>query len=148
MTSAGTLGLPDNSSKGFKEIGSPIDTRPLEQTTTQLYEVGYKGIFGKKLLLTMDLYYANKKNFVSPLSFITPFVYLQKAPLQEDLLSALTHLLSNTTDPTLSNNLASLQASGLTIAEIAGMLSTMVGDAMANQSVAVVQTRSTHPPPY
>jgi iron complex outermembrane receptor protein len=37
----------------------------LEETTT--YEVGYKGVLGKKALLTLDLFASQNENFVTPL---------------------------------------------------------------------------------
>ena len=147
VTDAGVLGLPDNSAAGFKTVAGPTDTRPLEQTTTQLFEAGYKGIYGQRFLLTLDVYYANKKNFVGPLAMITPFIYLQAEPLQQDLQAALDNLFATTNDPALAGQLADLQAAGLRTEDISGMLATMVGQTMANQSVAVVQTDQAILPP-
>ena len=139
-TSAGVLGIPDNSPTGFREVTAPADTRPLEQTTTQLFEVGYKGIYTSNILLTLDVYYANKKNFVTPLSIVTPFVYLDPNTVSGDLSNALSTLLSTSSDPAVVNILDALLQSGLSVPEISSMLSGMVGQAMTGQPVAAVQT--------
>ncbi len=139
-TDAGVLGLPDASEAGFRTVAGPSDTERLQQTTTQLMEVGYKGILGRQLLVAVDLYYANKKNFVGPLSLITPFVYLQQAELTNDLGASIGALLSTSNDPTLNGLVTALGESGLSQQQITGILANMVGQAMANQSVAVVQT--------
>lgn len=50
------------------------DIEPLEQTVSHTYEVGYKGLFGERLLLAVDGFYVEKENFVGPLGIETPFM--------------------------------------------------------------------------
>lgn len=50
------------------------DIQPLEQSVSQTFEVGYKGLFGQRLLLAVDGYYVQKRNFVGPLVVESPFV--------------------------------------------------------------------------
>ena len=50
------------------------DIAPLEQTISQTYELGYKGLIADRFLLAVDGYYVQKKNFVGPLAIETPFV--------------------------------------------------------------------------
>ncbi|MEZ4700522.1 MAG: TonB-dependent receptor [Rhodothermales bacterium] len=143
VTSAGVLGLPDASERGFKEVASPSDTRPLEQTTTRSLELGYKGVIADDVLLTVDVYYANKKNFVGPLTLSTPFVYLNGATLTGDVSSVLSSLFQTTTDPAMRDLLDQLAMSGLSTEQVTGLLSNLVGQAMNDQSIAVVQTDQT-----
>ena len=140
VTDAGVLGLPDAGERGFKEVAAPVDTRRLDQTTTQTLELGYKGVLWEGFLLNVDVYYANKKNFVGPLSLITPFVYLDSDELTGDIAASLTDILGATDDPDITALLEGLEASGLSQAQVSGMLAGMVGQAMANQSIGVVQT--------
>ncbi|MEM6337474.1 MAG: TonB-dependent receptor, partial [Bacteroidota bacterium] len=84
--SQGVLGRP-NSDGGLDFIQDVVDIPPLEQTTTQTIEVGYKGIFNNKVLLAVDAYYTRKENFVGPLLFETPFVFVPG--LGDDFTAAL-----------------------------------------------------------
>ena len=51
-----------------------VDVPPLEYTSSEIFEVGYKGLLGERLLVAVDGYYTRRKNFVSPLRVETPFV--------------------------------------------------------------------------
>ena len=58
--------------------GNPVegvrDLDPVEQTVTNSFEVGYKGVISDRLLVSVDGYYTRKKNFLSELRPITPLV--------------------------------------------------------------------------
>lgn len=54
----------------------PVDAAPLKETITQTGELGYKGLFGGRLLIELDGYVTQKKNFVGPLLIETPLAYL------------------------------------------------------------------------
>lgn len=58
--------------------GEPVqgvqDLPSIEQTVTNSIEVGYKGVLGERLLISVDGYYTQKKNFLSELRPITPLV--------------------------------------------------------------------------
>jgi iron complex outermembrane receptor protein len=86
--SPGVLALP-NLTTGQTEIGvpEPVDVRPLEQTITQTIEIGYKGLFSNRLLVTIDAYWTNKKDFVGPLLLESPLVITPN--LANDLTGAL-----------------------------------------------------------
>ncbi|MEX1054967.1 MAG: TonB-dependent receptor, partial [Rhodothermales bacterium] len=63
---------------------------PLEQTVSHTYEVGYKGLFGRRVLVAVDGYYATKRNFVGPLLVESPFVLApERAAVISDLEGAM-----------------------------------------------------------
>ncbi len=67
-----------------------IDIAPLEQTISQTYEVGYKGLFNDRILFSLDAYYVRKRNFVGPLLVESPFVLAPNAAdVIEDLRAAM-----------------------------------------------------------
>lgn len=77
---------------GFSE-GALVDTEgnpvegvrnldPIQQTVTNSFEVGYKGVIGERLLVNVDGYYTRKKNFLSELRPITPLVAVPGLPGQ------------------------------------------------------------------
>ncbi len=51
-----------------------VSTPKIEQTVTNSFEVGYKGLIDDRLLVGVDVYYTQKKNFLSGLQIITPLV--------------------------------------------------------------------------
>jgi iron complex outermembrane receptor protein len=53
----------------------------IEESTTSVYEVGYKGILGDKLLVAVDLWRAQHKNFTSPLIVQSPLLLLNPTQL-------------------------------------------------------------------
>lgn len=57
------------------EVLTSLENVPAaRQTITNSYELGYKGLFANQLLVTIDLYYTRKKNFISELQPFTPLV--------------------------------------------------------------------------
>ncbi|MDX1547741.1 MAG: TonB-dependent receptor, partial [Rhodothermales bacterium] len=105
-TTPGTLGIPDASARGFRTVSGPVDIKPLDQTITQTVELGYKGLLANKVLLAVDGYYTNKKDFIGPLSVESPLVYLER--LGADLANVLTPILQGAAqqDPQLAALLA------------------------------------------
>lgn len=61
-------------------VGGVRDLDPIEQTVTNSFEVGYKGVIGDRLLVSVDGYYTRKKNFLSELRPITPLVVVPGLP--------------------------------------------------------------------
>ncbi len=57
------------------------DIDPLEATTSQTWEIGYKGLFANRLLLSVDVYHTSKENFIGPLIIETPSVFLDRVSL-------------------------------------------------------------------
>lgn len=72
--SAGLMGIPSLSGEDTKFITDLSDIRPLEETNTQTFEVGYRGLLDDRLLITADVYYTKRNNFVGPLLMETPVV--------------------------------------------------------------------------
>jgi len=134
---AATLfGIPDDSERGFAAVDGPVDIQPIEQTTTQTFEVGYKGVLGNRLIVQADGYYEVKRDFIGPLVVESPLVYLQGSGLAADVAAQLTDILSNTSDQTVQNLLAGI---GIPEANIAQILGGVVGGALNNTPTAVIQ---------
>lgn len=138
------LGIPDDSEDGFRAVSGPVDIEPLEQTTTNTFEVGYKGLLGDRVLVSVDGYYERKEDFIGPLVVESPLVYLQGAdPTQAGLAGDVAQLMGQTflttNDPTLQALRDQLLNSGLSAQQIAGILGALVGGALNNQPAAVVQ---------
>jgi outer membrane receptor for ferrienterochelin and colicins len=72
----------------FVPISDVSNVEPLKQTTTQTFEIGYKGALGNRVLLEIDGYHTRKENFVGPLLMETPMVFVPT--LGADLQAALT----------------------------------------------------------
>ncbi len=65
----------------FLPDAGPTDIAPLTSTITTTYEAGYKGILGKRLLVTGDVYKSYIKDFVGPLRVETPSVFFDPTSL-------------------------------------------------------------------
>ncbi len=52
------------------------DIAPIRESSSNDFEVGYKGILGGKLLLAADVWYSRKENLVTPLTVQTPLLFL------------------------------------------------------------------------
>ena len=113
--SRGTLGLLNPTSREVNPIADVRDISPLKQTITQTIEVGYKGLLQDRVLLAVDAYWSNKKNFVGPLLMETPFVLVPN--LAADLQAALTTGIENN-----AQLAATLQAFGLTPTQVSQLL--------------------------
>jgi iron complex outermembrane receptor protein len=60
QTTAAILGIPDNSALGYRRVDGPVDIEPLKQTTSNTFELGYKGIVNNRVLFAVDGYYVTK----------------------------------------------------------------------------------------
>ncbi|HEU4560975.1 MAG TPA: TonB-dependent receptor [Longimicrobium sp.] len=49
---------------------------PIRESSTNTFEVGYKGIIGGRLLLAADVYWSRKQDLVTPLTIQTPLLLL------------------------------------------------------------------------
>ncbi|CAN5869024.1 hypothetical protein BH23GEM7_BH23GEM7_27910 [soil metagenome] len=68
------------------------DIPGIRESNTNTYEVGYKGILARRLLLAADAWYSQKDNFISPLTVSTPLIVMdptQLAPLLGQLAPTL-----------------------------------------------------------
>ena len=136
---ATVLGIPDASDRGFREVTGPIDIDPLSQTTTQTVEVGYKGLINNRVLIAIDGYYSNKKNFTGPLLIESPLVYTQAGQLSQDVGLALGTMFATTQDPAIGQLLQGLGLTGLDPATVAAVLGGLVGGSLDDTQVAAVQ---------
>lgn len=112
--SRGTLGVLNLSTFQINPIADVKDISALDQTITQTLEVGYKGLLGEKLLVAVDGYYENKKDFVGPLLIETPFVFTPT--LAGDLQAALASGIAN------NAQLAAILPAGLTPEALAQLI--------------------------
>ncbi len=68
----GILNLSEQTIDNFPTDLAPVSA--IKPRTSQTYEIGYKGIFSEKVLVALDAYYGQTKNFVGSLQIKTPFV--------------------------------------------------------------------------
>src|SRR6185436_15272682 len=66
------------------------DVERLKATTTDAYELGYKGILGKRARLAIDLWYQRKTNFTTAAQNVTPNAFLDPTTLGATLGAILT----------------------------------------------------------
>lgn len=125
---ASTLGIELQATRDLKDV------RPLEQTLTSTFEVGYKGVINEKLLVTIDGYYTNRDNFVGPLLVETPFVIVPG--VTNDLIAAIAAGISGNAQLN-----GALGLMGVSPQAAAGLLVALAGDALPDGEtpVAIVQ---------
>ncbi len=104
-----------------------VDVPPLEYTSSEIFEVGYKGLLGERLLLAVDGYYTRRRNFVSPLRLETPFVLVPNHDLLFGDLQAA--LAAGITDNATLN--AALQAVGLSPDDVSALIVGLAGPGVA-----------------
>lgn len=97
------------------------DIAPLRQTVSQTFEVGYKGLFGERLLVGADAYYAQKRNFVGPLVVESPFVL---APAPQEVIGDLPEAIA-TGIAGNSQLFAFLQQQGVTAEQVAALMTSL-----------------------
>lgn len=68
------------------------DVDPIKPTTNNTFEIGYKGIIGGRLQLSVDAWREKRKDFVGPLILETPNVFLDAATLGPYLNAALANI--------------------------------------------------------
>ena len=66
------------------------DLERLKATTTDAYELGYKGILGNRARLAIDLWYQRKTNFTTAAQNVTPNAFLDPTTLGAALAATLT----------------------------------------------------------
>jgi iron complex outermembrane receptor protein len=74
--SKGALAIPSPTTGEFKPVSDVINIDAIKETTSQTFEVGYKGLIANRLLVAIDGYYTKKKNFVGPVLIETPMVFV------------------------------------------------------------------------
>ncbi len=131
---ASTLGTELQATRDLKDV------RPLEQTLTSTFEVGYKGVINEKLLVTIDGYYTNRDNFVGPLLVETPFVIVPG--VTNDLIAAIAAGISGNAQLN-----GALGLMGVSPQAAAGLLVALADDALPDGEtpVAIVQPVENNP---
>ncbi len=139
--SPGVLGALNLSTFGIDlGITDLDDVPPLQQTISQAFEVGYKGIIDDKILVAVDVYYATKENFIGSLQVNTPLVLVPN--LAQDLVRDITTGITN--NATLS---AALGLFGLSAEQAAQLLVDVAGSDLPGPStpIAIVQPNENNP---
>jgi outer membrane receptor for ferrienterochelin and colicins len=67
--------------RAFETVTGVADVEPLRPQITNTFEAGYKGVFGNRASVGVDIYYSHIKDFISPLLVATPSVFLDRATL-------------------------------------------------------------------
>ncbi|MEZ4885812.1 MAG: TonB-dependent receptor [Chitinophagales bacterium] len=93
------------------------DVAKIKNTTTQSYELGYKGIINNKLTVFGNLYYTHISDVISPLQIMTPNVFLEPNSVSQSLVNGIFYNLQNPENGPLLDILTQLldQADGSTI---------------------------------
>ena len=73
----------------FDPVDDVFDVPLTRSTTTETFELGYKGVIGEKLVVAADLYHTRIKDFVSPIQVQTPNVFFDPADLKAVLEASL-----------------------------------------------------------
>ncbi|MEO5567909.1 MAG: TonB-dependent receptor, partial [Gemmatimonadaceae bacterium] len=75
------LGVLEPTTKTFRRVNAAdvIDVAPLQPTHNNALEVGYKGVIGRRLQLTLDVWHEARRNFIGPSLVETPNVFLDSA---------------------------------------------------------------------
>ena len=145
--SPGVMGLLNlTTAQVDRFVNDLTDIEPLKQTTSQTFEVGYKGIINDKVLVAIDGYLTTKEDFVGPLLLETPFVFVPG--LQTDLTTALAEGIT-ANDP-LAAALAGLSAAtgqDLSPATVAGLVVAFAAGNLPGPTtpVAIVQAAENNP---
>ena len=78
----------------FDPVADVFDVPLTRSTTTETFELGYKGVIGTKLVVAADLYRTRIEDFVSPVQVQTPNVFLDPASLGAALGASLGEALA------------------------------------------------------
>lgn len=105
--------------------GNQIDLRdvkdrdPVGSVITQTAEIGYKGVLFDKLMLSVDLYYTQISNFISPLSPVSYRVQFNQGQLEEAIVDVMLQNITNSGIDNLINGAEDLI--GATLANTNGL---------------------------
>ncbi len=95
----------DLDSQAFLDVSDARDFSTLKVTRTRTYELGYRGLIGKALIASVDLYRSEVQNFMGPFVVGTPNVFLESVTLNAELRETLSAALA---DPANADALAAL----------------------------------------
>ncbi len=100
------LQLLDLDSQAFVPVSGVKDFPKLKVTRTRTLEAGYKGLIGRRIVVSIDLYHTQVSNFLGPFVVGTPNVFLDGPSLHSELIKSLRDVFA---DPGNSEALAALQ---------------------------------------
>jgi outer membrane receptor for ferrienterochelin and colicins len=89
-----TLKLLSLDRQAFEEVRQADDIPTLDVTRTRTFEVGYKGLVGRALVIGIDAYRTTVSDFKGPYVVSTPNVFLDGGTLNTALLPALRDALA------------------------------------------------------
>lgn len=141
--SRGVLGYPSLTAPGEVRVIAPDllgDVPALRPDRYETLEVGYKGVFGGRLLVGADVYTERRRDLVAPQSVESPFVFAPNLPA--DLTAALAVAIAQ--NPQLAGAFGQV---GLTAAQAAALVVGFSGGAFEGIPVGIVQPRENDPGP-
>ncbi|HVZ38622.1 MAG TPA: TonB-dependent receptor [Candidatus Kapabacteria bacterium] len=94
---------------GFDSTGEPADRPGIRPTINSTFELGYRGVIEKSIVLSVDLYRSHYHDFIGPLQAMTPNVFFNRTALTAYLLDALSRM-KNVGDSTQLAELARVLA--------------------------------------
>ena len=102
--------------------------------------MGYKGLINDQVLIAIDGYWANKKNFTGPLLVESPLLYLQGVELLgADVGQALGTTFATSTDPVIQQLLQGLGLTGLNPTQVTQLSAGLVAGGLNNLFIGAVQ---------
>ena len=105
---ANAMAKLDLQTQGFDPVADAFDVPRAASTITQTLELGYKGIVGRKLVISADLYRSDVEDFVGPLAVETPNVFLDPNVLGAALGTAFQQSLDDPANAAVAPVLAAL----------------------------------------
>jgi outer membrane receptor for ferrienterochelin and colicins len=123
---------PENGT--FRDVAATDlrDVDRLRPTIHNTIEAGYKGIIGKILQLSVDVWHENRKNFVGPLIIETPNVFLDRTSLSPYLQAQLTGFFQAAGQPAAVAAATAAQIAPSVAAGLGGVTTNGVTSASAN----------------
>lgn len=102
------------------------DVAPIAASTTSAFELGYRGVLGGKLLLTVDVWLSKHRNFGTSLVTATPLVRVDSAQLRQFLVDRLTPVVGAPTANTLARGMAQLPGGVIASAQTLGTAAPLI----------------------
>jgi outer membrane receptor for ferrienterochelin and colicins len=122
------------------------DIKPLKPVINNTFEVGYKGVIGEKLFLSIDVYHTHYKNFIGPFNLETPNVFANttelSAALEPTRVDIMNYLISQGTPRDTANSLANGIISGVVDSVGKIPLGVVTPQQVANDTDAILTVRN------
>ncbi len=94
----------------FDPVADAYDVPFTRSTTTNTFELGYKGVLGNKLVIAADAYRTTTENFVGPLAVETPNVFLEPTSLAAALGPGIAAAMADPANAQVAGAVAALDA--------------------------------------